>query len=107
MPGYAVLPFVAMLLAIAICPLWVPHWWERNRNTLLLSCSLGLPVAGVYLVQRPPVLLHTLEEYLSFMLLLAALYTISSGIRLTGDLEATPLTNTAFLAVGSVLAALA
>ena len=106
MPGYAVLPFVAMLLAIAICPLWVPHWWERNRNKLLLSCALGLPVAGVYLAQRPAALLHTLEEYLSFMLLLAALYTISGGIRLTGDLEATPLTNTAFLAVGSVLASL-
>ena len=106
MPGYAVLPFAAMLLAIAICPLWVPHWWERNRNKLLLSCSLGLPVAGFYLVQRPPALLHTLEDYLSFMLLLAALYTISGGIRLTGDLEATPLTNTAFLAVGSVLASL-
>ena len=106
MPGYAVLPFVAMLLAIAICPLWVPHWWERNRNKLVLSCALGLPVAGVYLAQRPPALLHTLEEYLSFMLLLAALYTISGGIRLTGDLEATPLTNTAFLAVGSVLASL-
>ena len=106
MPGYAVLPFVAMLVAIALCPLWVPHWWERNRNKLLLSCALGLPVAGVYLVQRPTALLHTLEEYLSFILLLAALYTISGGIRLTGDLEATPLTNTAFLAVGSVLASL-
>ena len=106
MPWYAVLPFVAMLVAIAICPLWVPHWWERNRNKPLVSCGLGLPVAGFYLVQRPPALLHTLEEYLSFMLLLAALYTISGGIRLTGDLEATPLTNTAFLAVGSVLASL-
>ena len=106
MPWYAVLPFVAMLVAIAICPLWVPHWWERNRNKPLVSCGLGLPVAGFYLVQRPTALLHTLEEYLSFMLLLAALYTISGGIRLTGDLEATPLTNTAFLAVGSVLASL-
>jgi Na+/H+ antiporter NhaD/arsenite permease-like protein len=44
------------------------------------------------------------EEYVSFIVLLAGLYVISGGIRLTGDLEATPLTNTAFLAIGSGLA---
>jgi Na+/H+ antiporter NhaD/arsenite permease-like protein len=47
---------------------------------------------------------HTAEEYVSFIVLLAGLYVIAGGIRLTGDLEATPLTNTAFLATGAVLA---
>jgi Na+/H+ antiporter NhaD/arsenite permease-like protein len=103
-PLYAVLPFVAMLLGIAFLPLAAPHWWERNANKLLLSCALGLPVAAYYLVRQPAALLHTGEEYVSFILLLASLYVIAGGIRLTGDLEATPLTNAAFLAVGSVLA---
>jgi Na+/H+ antiporter NhaD/arsenite permease-like protein len=93
-----------MLLAIALCPLWTPHWWESNRNKLLLSCALGLPVIGVYALRRPHVLLETAEEYVSFILLLTALYVIAGGIRLSGDLEATPLVNTAFLAAGSVLA---
>src|SRR2546427_10862458 len=44
------------------------------------------------------------EDYVSFMVLLAGLYVMSGGIRLTGDLEATPLTNSVFLAVGTLLA---
>jgi Na+/H+ antiporter NhaD/arsenite permease-like protein len=44
------------------------------------------------------------EEYVAFIVLLGGLYAISSGIRLTGDLEATPRINTAFLAIGAVLA---
>jgi Na+/H+ antiporter NhaD/arsenite permease-like protein len=104
LPLYSVLPFVAMLLAIAVCPLWMPHWWEPNRNKLVVAGALGLPVAGLYLVREPPALLRMGEEYVSFIILLAGLFVIAGGIRLTGDLEATPLTNTAFLAIGSVLA---
>jgi Na+/H+ antiporter NhaD/arsenite permease-like protein len=104
LPVYAVAPFVAMLLAIAMCPLWVPHWWESNRNKLALSCILGLPVFGLYAMRRPHALIETAEEYLSFILLLTALYVIAGGIRLSGDLEATPLVNTTFLATGSAFA---
>ncbi len=93
-----------MLLAIAVCPLWVPHWWERNLNKFLVSCALGLPVLLFYLARQPLALVRMGEEYVSFILLLAGLYAISGGILLRGDLEATPLTNTAFLALGSVLA---
>lgn len=101
---YAVLPFVALLLAIALCPLWMPHWWERNWNKLIVSVGLGLPVCGLYLAREPAALVHAAEEYVSFMLLLASLYIIAGGIVLRGDLEATPLINTAFLATGAVLA---
>src|SRR5437867_11953454 len=95
-----------MLLAIAACPLWVPRWWESNRHKLLVAAALGLPVLALYLLRRPTALLGMAEEYVSFIVLLAGLYAISCGIRLTGDLEATPLTNTTFLALGSVLASL-
>jgi Na+/H+ antiporter NhaD/arsenite permease-like protein len=101
---YAVLPFVALLLAIALCPLWVPHWWERNRSKLIVSVGLGLPVCGLYLAREPAALVHAAAEYVSFMILLASLYIIAGGIVLRGDLEATPLTNTVFLATGTVLA---
>jgi Na+/H+ antiporter NhaD/arsenite permease-like protein len=104
LPLYAVVPFVAMLLAIAVCPLWASHWWESNRNKLVLACLLGVPVVGLYAARGPHVLLETAEEYVSFMLLLSALYVIAGGTRLSGDLEATPLVNTTFLAAGSVLA---
>jgi Na+/H+ antiporter NhaD/arsenite permease-like protein len=91
LPVFSIVPFAAMLLAIAVCPLWTPHWWESNRNKLVVA-------------RHPHVLLETVQEYVSFMLLLTALYVIAGGIRLTGDLRATPLVNTTFLATGSVLA---
>ena len=103
-PVYAVAPFVFMLLAIAVGPLWVPHWWESNRHKLVVAVALGLPILALYLARRPSALIGMAEEYVSFMVLLAGLYAISGGIRLTGDLEATPLTNTAFLGVGALLA---
>jgi len=101
---YTVLPFVFMLLAIAVFPLWIPHWWESKRNKLLVACVLGLPVLVLYVMRRPTALVGMGEEYVSFIILLAALYVISGGVLLRGDLVATPLTNTGFLAVGAVLA---
>jgi Na+/H+ antiporter NhaD/arsenite permease-like protein len=104
LPLFWLSPFAILLLAIAVCPLWVPHWWEPNRHKLLVCAVLGLPVAVLYLSREPRALVHMAEDYVSFIVMLAGLYVIAGGIRLTGDLEATPLTNTTFLGVGSVLA---
>src|SRR3989441_3876821 len=103
-PVYTVLPFVAMLLAIAVCPLWVPHWWEANRNKSLVSALLGLPILALYLARQPTALVHMAEDYVSFIVLLGGLYVISGGILLRGDLVASPPTNAGFLAIGAVLA---
>jgi Na+/H+ antiporter NhaD/arsenite permease-like protein len=104
LPLYTVVPFVAMLLTIAFFPLWLPHWWESNRNKLLVSAVLGAPVLALYLMREPGALLHMAADYVSFIVLLAGLYVIAGGVLLRGDLEATPLVNTAFLALGSLLA---
>ena len=101
---YAVLPFIALLLTIALAPLWAPHRWESNGQKLLVAAALGAPVLVMYLVRNPGALLGMAEDYVSFIILLSGLYAIAGGIRLTGDLRATPLTNTTFLGLGSVLA---
>jgi Na+/H+ antiporter NhaD/arsenite permease-like protein len=103
-PLYTILPFIAMLLAIAICPLRIPHWWESNRHKALVAVGLGAPILVLYLRRDPAALLHMAEEYVSFIILLAGLYVIAGGILLRGDLVATPLTNAAFLGLGSLLA---
>jgi Na+/H+ antiporter NhaD/arsenite permease-like protein len=100
------MPFAAMLLAIAVLPVCAAHWWEPNRRKLLVSGLLGLPVAAYYAVADPSALLHTGHEYVSFLALLASLFAITGGIRLTGDLRATPLVNAGFLAAGTLLASL-
>jgi Na+/H+ antiporter NhaD/arsenite permease-like protein len=95
-----------MLLAIALCPLRVPHWWEPNRNKMLVSAALGLPVLAVYGVRHPATLVHTALDYVSFIVLLAGLFVVSGGILLRGDLVATPATNAGFLVAGGLLASL-
>ncbi len=105
-PGWAAGPFALLLAAIAILPLAAEHWWHPNRNKLVVAAAVGLPVA-IFLLTRPhgaAHLWHAVEEYLSFIVLLGALYVIAGGIVVTGDIAARPATNTAFLAVGAVLA---
>lgn len=108
LPIWSIIPFILMLLCIAVLPLTFEHWWESNKNKFIVACVLGIPV-GLYFMffaghHGQHELLHVMLEYLAFMFLLGSLYIISGGILLRGDLEATPGINTTFLAVGTVLA---
>ena len=103
-PLATVAPFAVMLLSIALFPLAAPHWWERNRNKAIVAAILAAPLAGWLAFDHPEALGHSLHEYVSFIILLAALFVVSGGIFLEGDLEATPGTNVAILGVGAVLA---
>src|SRR5262245_16015127 len=104
LPFWSIVPFAAMLLAIALIPLRWPHFWEHNANKAIVSVVLGGPVAIYVGAHAPGLLWHTLLEYVSFIALLGALFTISGGIVLRGDLRATPAVNTGFLALGALLA---
>ena len=99
-----IIPFVLLLLCIAIVPLKFPHWWESNLNKGLIAGLLALPVAIYFIATDYHRLLHHLHEYLSFIVLLWSLYTISGGIVLRGNLVASPRTNTLFLLVGAIIA---
>src|SRR5437879_78925 len=98
-----------MLLAIALLPLVAMHWWEPNANKARVALTLGVPVAGYLLLQGEAGwhrVQHTLVEYVEFIVLLSSLYTISGGIALRGDLQATPVVNSCFLGLGAVLASI-
>lgn len=99
-------PFAALLLALALLPLAAPAFWSSNARKLAVSALLGLPVLALYLRHHPAALIHAGGDYLSFIVLLGSLFVISGGVLVTGDIEARPSVNTAFLAVGAVLASL-
>ncbi len=103
-PLYICAPFIILLLSIAVMPLAFPHFWEKNRNKAIVATIVSIPVFIFILLNSPKELLHTFEEYISFILLLASLFIISGGILLKGDLKSTPLVNTVFLLVGAVTA---
>jgi Na+/H+ antiporter NhaD/arsenite permease-like protein len=108
LPVWSVLPFVALLAAIAILPLAAPEWWGRNRNRALVSLGLALPFAAGLILAHPAdgprALLASILDYVSFLSLLASLYVISGNIHVRGSLAGSPSSNTAMLGVGALLA---
>lgn len=108
LPIYWVIPFVGILFSIAVFPLIAPHFWHRHFGKISLGWALLL-IVPFYFQQGPSItiyeLLHvSLLEYLPFIILLAALFTISGGIQLTGQLVGSPLVNTGIILVGTILA---
>jgi Na+/H+ antiporter NhaD/arsenite permease-like protein len=99
-----VLPFAAMLLCIALLPIAAPRLWEHNRNKALVSLVLGAPVAIWIGALDLPALGRAAHEYVAFIVLLGALFSISGGIVVRGTLAGTPGLNTVLLALGAVLA---
>ena len=102
----ALLPFILMLLSIAVFPLFWNHFWEKNKNKLIIAVLLSVPVI-IYLITNgfSEKLVETMVfDYIPFIILLGSLFTITGGIFLSGDIEAKPLINTMFLAAGAVLA---
>lgn len=105
-PIYLLIPFVLMLGSIAVLPLVANHFWESNRNKLLIALGLGIPTAIFLLIEG---LSHELYhiimfDYVPFIILLGALFVITGGIFVEGNIEAKPRTNVIFLAIGAVLA---
>jgi Na+/H+ antiporter NhaD/arsenite permease-like protein len=106
-PALAAVPFLLYLLVIAAMPLVLARFWDHNRNKLAVALAAALPVA-IYLVAAAPggaeLLGDTAREYAAFITLLGALFVITAGIYLRGELAGTPAVNTAVLAIGAVLA---
>ncbi len=106
-PAWMLIPFVVMLLCIAIFPLTkLEEWWEHNLHKLYVSLILGVPV-GIWLCVNG--MSHELEhqmiyDYVPFILLLMALFVTTGGICIKGDLKATPAINSTILAIGWILA---
>lgn len=104
---WSILPFVVMLGTIALAPL-IPataEAWEKQRVQLLVALVLGVPVALWFIIGGDTsAVVHALIEYGQFIALLLALFVVSGGIFLKGDIEATPRNNTLFLAFGGLIA---
>ena len=96
-------PFVLLLLCIALMPLLAAQFWEHHYPKIALG--LGMVTAGYYLfvMKDTHALHHAAAEYISFMALVGSLYVISGGIEINVKGEATPMANTIFLAVGAIL----
>ena len=102
------IPFAGILLSIALMPLFLPNFWHHHFGKVAAGWALAflLPFALVFGPGLAATsLVHAMvAEYIPFVILLTALFTVSGGIYIRGNLHGTPALNTAILAIGAVLA---
>ena len=107
MPIYWGIPFAGILLSIALMPLAIPWVWHHHFGKITLGWTLLflIPFTSTFgSSQSLHLIAHAMiGEYIPFILLLLALYTISGGIFVSGDLHGSPKLNTTLLAVGTAL----
>jgi Na+/H+ antiporter NhaD/arsenite permease-like protein len=115
LPGAAMgwpwaLPFIAVLLSIAVGPLAFPRIWHDHYGKIAgawaVAAVLALAVAYGFEAALAAFVHAMLPEYLSFIVVLFALYTVAGGILVTGDVRGMPGTNTAMLALGTGMASM-
>jgi len=104
---YSTIPFIGILLSIALLPLFVPGFWHHHFGKV--SAFWAIAIAIPLLVAHKGVALHSflhilIADYVPFIILLWGLFTISGGILLRGSLRGTPLVNTIIIVIGTVLA---
>ena len=108
---FSAVPFFSLLILIAILPMFAEQWWHSHKNKTIVALIFIIPVVIYLLVEdgrshgrSTHDLGHEIGEYFSFVVLLAALYSISGGILILGNAGPCSRTNTMFLGAGLVLA---
>ena len=104
----AAIPFAGLLLSIAVFPLVAPKFWHGHFGKIAAAWSLALLVPfglSAGLPETGHLLAHTfLQEYIPFIVLLAALFTTAGGIYIRGDLQGSPTLNAGLMLIGALLA---
>ncbi|MBA3012337.1 MAG: sodium:proton antiporter [Proteobacteria bacterium] len=107
LPLSSCIPFACMLLSIALLPLVAGTFWHHHfgKISAFWAASLAIPFIAIYKGLAVYEILHIiLADYIPFIILLWALFTVSGGILLRGTLRGTPLVNTLIILIGTLLA---
>ncbi len=109
LPLWSVLPFAGILLSIALIPLFALHFWEHHFPKVSAFWVLVFAVPFLFFFREVAVheIAHIIIiDYIPFILLLWALFTVSGGIYIKGTLKGTPAINTIILLIGTILASI-
>lgn len=107
LPLWSALPFAGILLSIAIFPLVAPRFWHHHfpKISAFWALVFAVPFVVAYGWEGFDEILHIyLIDYIPFIVLLWALFTVAGGIYVGGALSGSPGVNTALLLVGTLLA---
>lgn len=107
LPLWTGIPFVGILLSIALFPLLAPHFWHHHfpKISAFWALIFIIPFLFTYKGLALYEIIHIyLIDYIPFIILLWGLYTVSGGILLRGSLVGTPIVNLIMILVGTLLA---
>ncbi len=107
LPLWSVIPFVGILLCIALGPLLFPHFWEKHFGKISAAWALifAIPFLFVYHGEAMYEILHIyFMDYIPFIILLWGLFTVAGGILVKGSLKGTPQVNLLIIIIGTLLA---
>lgn len=107
LPLWSTLPFVGILLSIALFPLLKPQFWHHHYGKVAAFWALTFALPFLYFFRETAFheIIHILLiDYIPFIILLWGLFTIAGGIVLSGTIRGTPATNTILLLIGTILA---
>ena len=99
-----ILPFGLLLGTIALAPLFFLHWWEKHYPKVAFALAAVTLSYYFLILHDHHTVMHTAEEYVSFICLVGSLFIVSGGIHIKIKGEATPLANVMFLLFGAVIA---
>ncbi|MGB9696950.1 MAG: sodium:proton antiporter [Ignavibacteria bacterium] len=100
---FPIIPFIVLLLAIAIAPLVNEEWWMKNYPYFAFTAAIIVGLYVVFVQKNFELLWHTFHEYLSFIALLFSLYVVSGGIFVKVRGKSTPLKNVLMLGFGAIM----
>jgi Na+/H+ antiporter NhaD/arsenite permease-like protein len=107
LPLWSIIPFAGILLSIALMPLWTPHFWHHHFPKVAAFWALVMAIPFIYFFKSDAVysIAHIfIIDYIPFIILLWALFTVSGGIYIKGSLKGTPAVNSLLLLIGTILA---
>jgi len=107
LPLWSIIPFAGILLSIALMPLWTPNFWHHHFPKVSAFWALVMAIPFIYFFKGNAVysIAHIfIVDYIPFIILLWALFTVSGGIYIKGSLKGTPGVNSLLLLIGTILA---
>ena len=108
LPMWSIIPFVGILLSIAIFPLVLDSHFlvhHGGKMSLVWASIFAIPYLIAFRGDAFYDILHIyLLDYIPFIILLWGLFTVAGGILVRGTLRGTPIVNTLLLLLGTVIA---
>ncbi|MBN2413212.1 sodium:proton antiporter [candidate division KSB1 bacterium] len=107
LPIWSVIPFVGILLSIALFPLLAEKFWHHHfpKVSAFWALAFAIPFVIAYGGDALYEICHIyLIDYIPFIILLWALFTAAGGILIEGTLKGKPVTNLVMLLIGTIIA---